>query len=73
MLSDNAKKQAFQDIRRLLKSGLINEDLTNIKYLKITPDANHRIVSLDWENTQTLNEDERAPFLNEMHKLIFKN
>ena len=71
LLSEEAKKSAYQDVQKLLAIGLINQDMlrgTNAFY--INPETKEVVVPF-WDKLRPINGNEAPEILNTLYKTIF--
>ncbi len=70
-LSLNAKLEAYKDIQKLLKAGLVNHEMlrTTLSWY-ITPETK-KIIIPNWESLGIIKDEERTPILNKFHSMLF--
>ena len=81
LLSDDAKKAAYNELKNLTKLGIVNLDIINKNGLKITPDNPNRIVCDNWTNLcpvesyycENSKTGARMNVMNKIYKILFQN
>ncbi len=72
LLSDEAKQEAFNDLKKLTKLGYVNQKmLRNAQLWTITPEAPHKILVPEWNSLRDIENEEREEVLSHYQKLLF--
>ncbi|MBQ9245087.1 hypothetical protein IJ182_02335 [bacterium] len=72
MLAPEAKQDAYKDVQRLLKVGIVNNKmLRSTSSWFVTPESK-KIIIPDWSSLSIVGDEERAPILNKFHNMLFK-
>ena len=72
MLSDEAKQDAYKDVQRLLKAGLVNNNMLRGDYAwYITPESKKLIIP-DWKPLRPIDASEANNILNTVYHTLFR-
>ena len=72
LLDDEAKKSAYADVQKLIKMGVVNQDmLKGDSCWYITPDSKQLVIP-DWHHLRPIDADEGKDILNSVHAVLFK-
>ena len=73
LLSDEEKHSAYKDVQKLLKMGIINQEMLRGDRAFYVNSANNKIIVPSWEQIRPIDNGEAESILSTIHSTLFRN